>query len=264
MKALSCLFAVAMFLLACGPAKREISGQVFITMRGGGTVKLGGVSVLLMDSEVASNRLATAKAACRAEIQADRAAFRKLQVKRTESEARIKALQTELAATISKNETNKTALDKLVADLDGRTAGMALVKKADREKAQAALDRFKLDVEAQRKLIEEGETQIKAFAAKIRQEQIDQPAKRDVERLEAESLEPRSLFSRFDRGQTGVIAATVADADGRYKLVGPAGRNLTVVAWGERELPTGKERYLWVVPATEETMLHSSNIVPDE
>lgn len=253
-----CLSLLVLFA-GCGKKPtphQKIEGQVFIALKGGQSLKLGAVPVLLVDSNAAIAHVRT---------------IERLVVNKLASlSAQRNEVSTELQIQLKSKADLKAKLERLDATLKETDEGLREVRasseemiklgaqmKASGEKytpAQAAeAGRLYAESSGYMKVINERlpimrsnqlwyVKKLMATSNRVSELQINLAT---IHTNLQNQVMPKPLLNQ---SWPGIIQSTMTDADGKFSLSIPVGTNLLIVAYGNRELFGTEEDYLWIVP----------------
>ncbi len=247
-------------LSSCSGGRGQVSGQVFIVTQGRDNVRLGLVSVqLLRASEVQSH------------VKLLRTRFDSLRaVAKMRNEESIQAAADQLQANLGRLDSLKSLLRPKLALVERQLLNARYVAATLREQSVTADKRyadahmkgimnnpsFRVgDEPAEKELRERDSIQEKALVAE-----------EDAKRLEAQATELRRKLSQSAeapvpelataepltsaevfRELPKPLATSQTDADGRFSIKLPGNGSYALAAQAERLLPSGSEKYFWLV-----------------
>jgi hypothetical protein len=211
-------------------AEREGSGQVFVATKGGNTVKLGGVPVLLFSAEVVAAKLTEVRSNSVAGISRGLERLRAAEAAQVKTKA-ARAVTAKPLATASMNLNNMLA----------RTKATDLAFFDTRDRLQAELQGFADRHDAV------------ALA--------DEQAKQAVSAAESEVLRHTPTAHLLKAKWPTPDFKSTTDADGNFSARLPAGREFVAVVFASRLVGDTQERYAWVqtVPANVRLLLSNEN-----
>lgn len=223
--------AVAKAETVAPPAEREIAGQVFVTMKNGGTVKLGGVPVSIYQPETVSAILSQVRSNSVAKEPALQTALSNAKSKQAATSV---ARQASWGAFTNAHTNLNAMLKRLKADdsfFDNKTRQQAELEKfADRHLAKK-----ELDLEANKVLL----SALQAVA--------DNWVKNSIYNAKWPSPDFKSM----------------TDADGNFACRLPSGREFVAVVFASRKVADSDEKYAWVqtIPAGVRLLLSNENML---
>lgn len=213
------------------PADVTASGQVFITMRNGNTVKLGGVPVMFYRFDVAT---ANAAAARSNSVLAQLGALDKVKAAMANQTKTKEARE----ATFKAFTVAHTNLNRMMASVPSDLPS----REATRNRLQAELQKF----EDRRHAASKADDDAK-FAIKLAE-------------IEAAKHTPGEHLMRLKWPTPE--HNTLTDADGNFTAKLPAGREFVAVVFASRSVGADEEKYAWAqtVPPNGKLLLSNENL----
>jgi len=248
------LLSIGILGAGCSRNTAVSTGQVFITMQSGESVKLGLVHVTLLDSNMAYRTLQTTLGAITNEIETAGANFLSLGNTKMEAQKRLDAANSKAREVESSIKSLNERLD-LMRDANRRYGSR--YTKTQREQAEESYRALSEQIRTKEKdlaSLSSDRTKTERDIAGI-QAQIDIAQKGFSDR----EITERLVKTDWPKG----TAVAITDADGNFRFnAAPAGTYM-VFATGQRRLLNSTEVYCWLVPLERDkpTLLHNRNIL---
>ena len=236
---------LTIILLGCKPKQTAVTGQIFIVTRGAENVKLGAVEVLLVEKSQVVEFLQKKQSDIESKIASRRQELANAQHESANQQA---VIATKVAPA-------KEDVEKAKADYKSFITNESLYTGAK------AGEKFKVMESAESRLAGVWDTLESARA------QLDDLQSRVVV---ATALFENASTPTIEDYLTGfspiVVQKAISDADGKFFLIYPRSKSLTILASGQRTVSGKTEKYYWIVDAptnikTTQVLLNNNNLV---
>jgi len=225
--------------------KETIAGQVYVRTRGGETIKLSAVPVMLLDRQKAEDHVAKMSS--------------KLTHQRNEQQARLNGINREIESLESQIKDNVQHRDRIATAMNRATIGLEDLHRAARNSRLTASQRQQISevIQESNSSIDTSKENYSAVMAKL--DELN--GRLRVEKAARDELQARLIDVQAElfKKPWPVIELTTTDADGNYSFQVLSRSNLVVVGSAGREMFKGEESYYWLVDVNPAGPVHLNN-----